>query len=89
MKRFAIIAACLALAGCGHTAGPAPTVEVAGPRFAASEFECAPNPAPPDRQHRAARDAVKYHARQDASRDACAAQLESVGRKAAAAGLVN
>ena len=85
----AVLIACLALTGCSaHVDGPAPSVGDRAPVFAASDFRCQQKVAPPDRQHRTAAQSLRYGERADLRGDDCSDKLDSAGRKASAAGLV-
>lgn len=91
---FAVMLA-FALAGC-QTDGagvPKPEVQIAGPKFAASEFQCGTEPAPPgeplslDPKHQASK-ISHYVNRESAWGNGCANKLHAAGQKLDAAGQI-
>lgn len=88
----AAAAVSLALAGCQTDRPPAPEVSVSGPQLAVTDFDCGPQPAPPNRKAAtgdkagsaatAYKDDLKYHDQR------CANRVVSICNRLAGAGQV-
>lgn len=88
MKCLLILAA-FALAGCTTTAKVlAPIVDVSGPKFAPSQFQCGSRPPPPDPQKGTGKAAARYENALGVWGQGCANKLQSIGSALSGAGQV-
>ena len=78
MKPLIVLAA-LALAGCATVPDvPAPSVEVAGPKFPRAQFNCGDKPLPPDPNRKpTGKDGARYENRLAGWGQTCADKLQS------------
>ena len=84
-----IAAVAVLLAGCATVpAPPAPVVEIAGPKFARSQFACGTRPIPPDPAKATGKAAAIHENRLGAWGEGCSDRLQSVGVTLEAAGQV-